>query len=116
MQTIIKAEEGRYVKTFLSNILMNVFNINYLRELVTFVYQQKLPREKIASLVPLVIETMANGDLVAKQIIEEGCDELFLMIKIIVKELNYQKKKLQLKEDCLIILHFMIFFLISLKK
>jgi len=94
LQAIIKTEEGRCTNTSLSNILMNSFNINNLKELVSFVYQDKLPREKIASLAPLVIEAMANGDQVAKQIIETGCDELILMIKVIAKKLNYQKKEI----------------------
>jgi len=94
LQAIIKTEEGRCINTSLSNILMNSFNINNLKELVSFVYQDKLPREKIASLAPLVIETMVNGDQVAKQIIEKGCDELILMIKVIAKKLNYQKKEI----------------------
>jgi len=94
LQAIIKTEEGRCINTSLSNILMNSFNINNLKELVSFVYQDKLPREKIASLAPLVIENMANGDQVAKQIIEKGCDELILMIKVIAKKLNYQKKEI----------------------
>ena len=94
LQAIIKAEEGRYIKTSLSNILMNVLNINNLRELFTFVYQQKLPREKIASLAPLVIEAMKNGDQIARKITEEGCDELIMMVKVVAKELNYQKKEI----------------------
>jgi len=94
LQTIIKTEEGWCTNTSLSNILMNSLNIKNLKELVPFVYQDKLPREKIAALAPLVIRAMADGDLVAKQIIEKGCDELILMVKAMLKKINCQKKEI----------------------
>jgi len=94
LQAIIKTGEGRNANTSLSSILMNSFNINDLEELVSFVYQDKLSREKIAALAPLVIRAMADGDQVAKQIIEKGCDELILMITAMAKKINYQKKEI----------------------
>ncbi|HDK27698.1 MAG TPA: ROK family protein [Candidatus Atribacteria bacterium] len=94
LQAIIKTGEGRNANTSLSSILMNSFNIDDLEELVSFVYQDKLSREKIAALAPLVIRAMADGDQVAKQIIEKGCDELILMITAMAKKINYQKKEI----------------------
>lgn len=92
LKQIIKAEEGRGMTTSLVKPVLNEFNISNLwQELVPFIYQQRLPRKKIASLAPLVIKEMEAGDQIAKKIILTGIKELASTVYSISERLNEQE-------------------------
>lgn len=88
LHAAIKSEEDRGPLTSLVEIIKNHFKINDLKSLISIVYQERLPRKLIASLTPLVIDNAADGDYVARKIVEEGLDELILTIQSVFLSLN----------------------------
>ncbi|MDI3547802.1 MAG: hypothetical protein PWR10_1454 [Halanaerobiales bacterium] len=89
LQMIIKAKEGRAEKTSLIDPVLKKLVIGSLREeLIPFIYQQRLPRKEIASLAPLVVRAMKRGDRVARDIIEEGLQELCISVRSVAGELR----------------------------
>lgn len=91
---IIKAKEGRGIKTSLEKPILNHLCLNDLRGLVTFTHQMPLPRKQIAELAPVVIEEMLNNDQVAKDIINKGLYELSLAVKVVADKINSNSIKI----------------------
>jgi len=88
IKLIIKASEGRARKTSLEKAVLNYLKVNSLRELVTFIHQIPLPREKVASLTPIVIEEMLKNDKIAEQIIYKGLNELALTVRVVFRKMK----------------------------
>lgn len=88
LKSIIKAKEERGRKTFLEKAVLDYLKLDNLRELVDFIYQIPLPRERIASITPIVIKEMLKKDQVAKDIIDKGLVELALTVKVVVDKIS----------------------------
>ena len=83
LKLIIRASEGRGQETSLSDIVKEKLEIDNLSQLVPFIHKGKLPRKKIAALVPSIIKEAENNDQVAKNLVKTGVKELLLLVKSI---------------------------------
>ena len=90
LKLIIRASEGRGQETSLSDIVKEKLEIDNLSQLVPFIHKGKLPRKKIAALVPSIIKEAENNDQVAKNLVKTGVKELLLLVKSIKAGLDYK--------------------------
>lgn len=88
LKAIIKAGEERGPQTVLTDKIVTHLHLENLRQLVPLVYQERLPRKEIASLAPLVIEAVEEGDQVARRIIDQGLDELVLTVQAVYQKMG----------------------------
>ncbi len=96
MAAAARANDGRGPTTTLEQIVTDAFQLKELRGLTEKIYEPEFPREKIASLAPLVIEAAASGDKVAHAIIQTGCDELTLMAAAVANKLGLENQAIDI--------------------
>lgn len=97
LKAIIKAVEKRGPQTVLTDKIVTYLQLDNLRQLVPLVYQERLPRKEIASLAPLTIEAMEEGDEVARCIIDYGIDELVSTVQSVEKNMHGKSNIAMLK-------------------
>jgi len=68
INAVIKAFEGRGEETGLKETVLKELQLNEVTDLVSFTYQERLPREQIAFLAPAVFRLAAAGDKTAVEI------------------------------------------------
>ena len=93
IQSVIKASENRAPQTSMTEVIKNKLEIKNLNQLISFVYQNELPRKEIAALVPDLFEEADKGDSVSCQIVSRGVDELQFLIQSISSRLGYNPGK-----------------------
>lgn len=86
LRAAVKSEDGRRASK-LEELVKNRLNIDSMRELVPGIYQ-KFEKSYIASFAPLVDTAKANGDTVAKEILDTACEDLFEMLEALMKRLK----------------------------
>jgi len=91
LNQIAKEFDGRGNKTILTEILKRDFGISDSSKLITEVYRNNFD---VALFAPKVIEAAQNGDGVAKKILEEESNELFLHVKSIYNMIGDETLKL----------------------
>jgi glucosamine kinase len=79
LRAATRAYEGRATPTCLTEAIYAHFHIANLWELIAPLYRGDLPRHQIAALAPLVARCAAEGDVAARQIMQEGGAELALL-------------------------------------
>ena len=90
-----KQSDGRMEKTPLYNIVRENLNIKKDFDLISILLDDyKMERNKIARLSLLVYEAAEEGDLLAKEIFSQAAYEHFLMIKSLVKKLEFVEDKI----------------------
>ena len=89
IKLVIRASEGRAQRTSLTDIVKEELKIDKLSKLVSFIHKGKLPRKKIAALVPSIIKEAENDDQSAKNLVDTGIEELLLLVKSIKARLDY---------------------------
>lgn len=90
----VRAEEGRAEKTELNNLILEHLNFSKLEEIIPFIYQQQLPRQKIAALAPEIFASAQNGDKTAAEICQEAASELALLAHSAILKLDYQENEI----------------------
>lgn len=86
LRAAVKSEDGRRASK-LEELVKNRLNIDSMRDLVPGIYQ-KFEKSYIASFAPLVDTAKADGDTVAKEILDMACDDLFEMLETLMKRLK----------------------------
>lgn len=94
IKRVIRAEEGRAKKTDLKSLILDNFNFAKLEEIIPFVYQQKIPRQKIAALAPEIFALAQEGEETAVEICQEAAAELALLGSALNRELDYSEEKI----------------------
>ena len=90
---VAKDMDGRGLKTSLTKLLNEKFNINDVSSLITEIYKNKFD---IASVAPLVTESAENGDEICENILNDEAEELILHIRAMAKLLKENETKLTL--------------------
>ncbi|MGM0437375.1 MAG: BadF/BadG/BcrA/BcrD ATPase family protein [Bacillota bacterium] len=90
----IKAIENRGESTLLVELLKKEFSLGNFEELIPFIYNNKLPRKKIAKLVPEIFKLAQKGDHVSKLIVQRAINELISLSLSVVKKLDYKENKI----------------------
>jgi glucosamine kinase len=88
MIAITRSEDGRMPPTVLTKAILNRLGLSNIQHITHRIYQESLSRGEIAGLAPFVLEAAAMGDHVAKKIINNGIDELVLLVKTAVERLG----------------------------
>jgi N-acetylglucosamine kinase-like BadF-type ATPase len=88
---VAKDMDGRGLKTSLTKLLNEKFNIDDVSSLITEIYKNKFD---IASVAPLVTESAENGDEICENILNDEAEELILHIRAMAKLLKENETKL----------------------
>lgn len=80
LQAVIRAHEGRGMATILSNLIREKLQIQTLEELIPFMHDGSLPRDRVAALSREVVQAREEGDTVAQTILREGIEALAALI------------------------------------
>jgi N-acetylglucosamine kinase-like BadF-type ATPase len=89
MVAAVRAADGRGPQTRLLPLVMESLGLRDINELMRRLYYEGMSRAAIAALGPKVLDIAAQGDRVAKAILQRGIEELFLMVKTVAKQLNF---------------------------
>jgi N-acetylglucosamine kinase-like BadF-type ATPase len=89
MIAAVRAIDGRGAPTALTKSLLAALELHDIQDIMRRLYHDGMGRAEVAALAPLVIHAAANGDAVARQIIERGVDELALMVETVARKLEF---------------------------
>jgi N-acetylglucosamine kinase-like BadF-type ATPase len=88
LRAVVKSSDGRGPKTALVERVLGSFGIDSVDELLPLVYEQEMPKYRIAALASLVDEARAAGDQVARRIVEGAAAELALGARSVARQLE----------------------------
>jgi glucosamine kinase len=95
LRAVMRAFDGREKPTTLTVKLMNSMNLQTETDLLPWIYRDNKPHSHdVARLAPLVIEAAANGDTVARKIVEAAAQELALLGKTVIHRLGSESPKI----------------------
>lgn len=89
MIAAVRDHDGRGPATKLRGRIVEALNLSDIREILRRVELEGMKRGEIASLAPIVTETAASGDDVARALIEQGADELAIMVSTVGERLRF---------------------------
>jgi N-acetylglucosamine kinase-like BadF-type ATPase len=84
---VLKASDGRGEPTALAGRLLPYLGLRQVEELFNWTYGSTYSVEKVAELSPLVSQAAAEGDAVAKKILLDASEELFLAARAVIDKL-----------------------------
>jgi len=88
--------DGRGPSTSLRAALEERFQIDGIEKIIHLIYGQRLSREEIAALAPLVFEHADAGDKVAQHIIERASQELGQLALAVARRMGLQGRPIRL--------------------
>jgi N-acetylglucosamine kinase-like BadF-type ATPase len=88
LRAVVRAGDGRSARTRLEELTFEKLGIQSAAELVPLVYEQEMPRYRIAALAPLVESARAAGDAVAAGILDLAARELALAARTVARTLG----------------------------
>ena len=88
MQAIARMSDDRGPETLLARSLLERLYLNQPQELIAAIYRGVLDRPALAAFAPLVLQAAEAGDAVAGDIVQEGADDLALMIATCANQLG----------------------------
>lgn len=96
INAISKSIDKRFPETSLVERIVKYFNLSSIAELVPYIYRRVPSRYEIAQISPLVTKSAEEGDKIAQNILEEAGEELALLAKTTIRELDYQDAKISM--------------------
>lgn len=81
LKAVLQSYDGRAPSTILTEAVLKHFSVEHVPQLIASVYGEEHPRTVIAPLSAYIVAAADDGDLVAKRIIEEACQNYFKAIK-----------------------------------
>jgi glucosamine kinase len=87
LQAAVRQADGRGPDTLLSEKMLAALNLSQPLDLITWIYQEPRVRE-VARLAPLVLECAAEGDALAREIVQTGALELALAVRAVRRKLK----------------------------
>jgi len=81
LKAVLQSYDGRAPRTILTEAVMKHFSVDDVPQLIACVYGEEHPRTVIAPVSAYIVAAADDGDLVAKRIIEEACQNYFKAIK-----------------------------------
>jgi len=85
---VVRASDGRGKPTALSSRVLDALKINELDQILYRVDGIGLTRREMGALAKLVTQAAAEGDVVAREIIDAGVDELAILIATVADQLD----------------------------
>jgi N-acetylglucosamine kinase-like BadF-type ATPase len=93
MIAAVRATDGRGAATALTDAVLVALKLQDIHDIMRRLYHVGMSRSEIAAFAPMVCEAAAGGDIVAREIIERGLDELALMVETVAKKLGFTPGK-----------------------
>lgn len=87
----IRSEDGRGERTVLASTVPAYFDLRRPRQLMEAMYFGRLDEGRVAELPPLVFGAAADGDAVARSIVDRQADEVVAMAGAAIKRLRMAK-------------------------
>ncbi len=91
LHAIAKASDGRGPATKLSERAAEYFRASNVENLIGAIYAPKMDNSRIAGFAKYVVETAAEGDKIAREIITDAGRELGIAVVAVVKALKLQR-------------------------
>lgn len=89
LRAVVRAADGRGAETSLANVLLEHLGLPDAPSLIAWLYRSDVPRNAdIAALAALVLEQAAQGDTLARNIVETAARELALAARAVMHQLN----------------------------
>ena len=87
----VRSEDGRGRKTVLERAIPTHFGLKRPRQLMEAVYFGRIDEQRLAEVAPLVFEVAAQGDEVAREIVDRQADEVITMSATAIRRLRMQR-------------------------
>ncbi len=87
LEAVVRAADGRGQPTALSERCLAALGITDVNQIMHRIYYPRLDHTGMAALAPLVVQIAAEGDPVALDIVERGCQQLALMCAVVTRKL-----------------------------
>ncbi len=91
----LKDFDGRGEQTKLKERLRQLFKIDAIDKIIPLIYKNKIDRQAIAALAPLVFEMARDNDYVAEEIIRRTGFEMGLMAKAVARQLGFSGEEIK---------------------
>lgn len=85
---VYRADEGRGAPTMLTRMLLNALDLETLDAVTRLVTDNAINDAQIGALAPLVFEAAAQGDAVARSIIQRQADEICVAVMALLRRLD----------------------------
>ncbi len=89
LRAVAKYIDGRGKETILKDLIFEEFNLTDLTQVVSGIYFGEFDIGKVA---PVVMKAVELGDDVAKEILDNACDELLSHIKAMLEKANFGER------------------------
>lgn len=84
LNRVTKASDGRERPTVLTDRILAELKLDDVWDLIPFVHEGAIPKQKIAGLAPLVMAAAENGDEVAQAVVNEALNELLSLVTTVL--------------------------------
>lgn len=88
--------DGRGTKTQLEQLVNDYFETKSIPEVKHHIYNPVLTKMQVAGLAKLAFDALEQNDEVARQIIDQAGEDLFLMAKVVIEKLKLNERQ----SDC----------------
>lgn len=86
LRRITRAADGREPETSLTEAILGTLGLETVSDLIPAIYDGPFPKERIASLAPVVLREAERGDPAAIAIADEAVRELLLAVRAVMAE------------------------------
>jgi N-acetylglucosamine kinase-like BadF-type ATPase len=87
----LRARDGRGPRTALASLVPEHFGMRRPRQVMEAMYFGRMDEERLAELAPLVFRTAADGDTVARSIVDRQADEIATMAGAAIRKLGMSR-------------------------
>lgn len=91
LKAVFQSYDGRATATLLTEAVLHHFSVKSVPQLIAYIYGEEHPRTVVAPLSVYIFEAADNGDLVAKQIIENACQNYYKAIRACYLDMQWEQ-------------------------
>jgi len=93
LKAVFQSYDGRASATVLTEVVLKHFAVDHVPQLIACVYGEEHPRTVIAPLCTYIFEAADNGDLIAKGIVEDACQNYYKAIKACYSHMEWTQEE-----------------------
>ena len=94
--SVVRSLDGRGQNTCLTNMVFERLNVKSQEELITWLYAPETEKSQIATLSPLLLSALEQGDEVAKLIANKAAQDLAALVVAVWKKADIQNGEVAL--------------------
>lgn len=99
LSAVFKSYDNRTDKTILTEKILNYLDLETVDQIVGYVYSDKITKEHIAHIAPLVFDAAYENDMTAIDILDQSIDSLVEITETVIKKLEFNEEKINLVLD-----------------